>query len=213
MKRKITMILALALVLSMAAFTACGADKATAQADQKSTVDTILSAGTTQAFKDEPVPEADVSTILRAGLSATSAMNAQPWFFAAVSDKALLREIDSPEEGGSAGPNAGMGDSPLAIIIYKDDHSASFNADLDCGLAVQNMYIAAVSLGYGAKLVSSPTLSLNGADHDAICAKLGVDPSLTAVTVLLVGKPDMTVDGVTGASPREGLGEKTSIIG
>ncbi len=41
-------------------------------------VDAILAAGTTQAFTQEAVSEADLDLILRAGLSATSAINQQP---------------------------------------------------------------------------------------------------------------------------------------
>ena len=111
------------------------------------------------------------------------------------------------------GAKAALGDSPLAILIYMNENTSSPNPAFDCGLAAQNMYIAAVSLGYGAKIISSPTMTLNGADHDQICEKLGIDTSLTAVAVLLVGKPDSSVDGVTGATTRSGLEEKASIIG
>ena len=74
------------------------------------------------------------------------------------------------------------------------------------------MVIAASSLGYGVKIVSSPTMSLNGDKHDEICEKLGVDTSLKAVAVLLIGKADEAVDGVSSASVREELENKTTII-
>ena len=72
------------------------------------------------------------------------------------------------------------------------------------------MVIAAASLGYGVKIISSPTMTLNGANHDAICEKLGVDPALQAVAVLLIGRPD--TDAVSGASTRDSMEVKTSII-
>ena len=43
-----------------------------------STVDTIMNTGTTQAFTEEAVSGEDLTTILRAGLSAASAINQQP---------------------------------------------------------------------------------------------------------------------------------------
>ena len=208
-------------------------------ASAETTVDTILTAGTTQAFTDEAVPEEDVQTILRAGLASESAINQQPWFFVAVTDKAVMEELsasggmppmggampgvpkgdapngdvpkDMPAPAMTEGAKAALGDSPLAILVYKDGNSKSPNPDFDCGLAVQNMYIAAVSLGYGAKVISSPTMTLNGENHDQICEELGVDPSLTAVAVLLVGKPDETVEGVTGATTRADLDSKVII--
>jgi len=202
-------------------------------------LDTILTVGTTQAFSDEAVPEADVRAILQAGLAAESAINQQPWFFVAVTDRDVMAELSvsggMPGGGGKpfppadgappampqgappapmgGGAKAALGDSPLAILVYADRDSSSPNPDFDCGLAVQNMYIAAASLGYGAKVVSSPTMTLNGEKHDQICQLLGVAPSLSAVAVLLIGRPDESVDGVTGATARAGLEEKTVIIG
>jgi len=216
---------------------------------EASTVEAILTAGTTQAFTDEAVPEEDIQTILQAGLASESAINQQPWFFVAVTDKAVMEELSSsggmPPMGGAmpdapmgapageapidapmggapkdapapmaaGGAKAALGDSPLAILVYMDESSKSPNPNFDCGLAVQNMYIAAVSLGYGAKVISSPTMTLNGEKHDQICEELGVDPSLTAVAVLLVGKPDETVDGVSGATTRADFDSKVSFIG
>jgi len=216
---------------------------------EASTVEAILTAGTTQAFTDEAVPEEDIQTILQAGLASESAINQQPWFFVAVTDKAVMEELSSsggmPPMGGAmpdapmgapageapidapmggapkdapapmaaGGAKAALGDSPLAILVYMDESSKSPNPNFDCGLAVQNMYIAAVSLGYGAKVISSPTMTLNGEKHDQICEELGIDPSLTAVAVLLVGKADETVDGASGASIRADFDSKVSIIG
>ncbi|MCR5791003.1 MAG: hypothetical protein K6G83_14065 [Lachnospiraceae bacterium] len=74
------------------------------------------------------------------------------------------------------------------------------------------MCICAASLGYGVKIISSPTMALNGDEHDSICEKLGVDESLKAVAVLIVGKADYSVDAMSHASTRSTLEEKTAII-
>ena len=129
-----------------------------------------------------------------------------------------------PSDGGSFGPSeggptmpasagsakAGLGDSPAAVIIYRNDATSSPNADFDCGLATQNMVIAAASLGYGVKIVSSPTMTLNGENHDALCEKLGVDKTMQAVAVLLVGRAD--TDVVSSATTRDTLETRTVII-
>ena len=74
------------------------------------------------------------------------------------------------------------------------------------------MVVAAASLGYGVKIVSSPTSALNGPNHDAICEKLGVDTSMQAVAVLLIGRQADTIDAVSGATTRDSLESKTTII-
>lgn len=201
-------------------------------------VQVILNAGTTQAFTADEVAEDDLNTILTAGLSATSAINQQPWYFVVVTNQDVMNEISGSVTFGGAAPvaaadeddassgesassgasaasttaKAALGDSPVAIIIYMDESTASPNASFDCGLACQNMVIAANALGYGTKIVSSPTIALNGDNHDALCETLGVDPSLNAVAVLLIGMPDATVDGTTSASVRSELGEKVSFV-
>ena len=203
-------------------------------------VDTIMNVRTTQAFTDEAVSVDDLNTIMRAGLSAASAINQQPWYFVAITNQELMNEIagsgmsfapsagasgkpeGAPEDGekgsfpaapaASGSAKAGLGDSPAAIILYRSDASKSPNADFDCGLAAQNMVIAASSLGYGVKIVSSPTMTLNGERHDALCRKLGVDPSMQAVAVILIGRADTAVDATSSATTREHLEAKTSII-
>ena len=193
-------------------------------------VNAIAGAATTQAFTEEEVPEEDLNTILQAGLAACSAINQQPWYFVALTNRETMNELaggmsfggapfSAPEgaqkpatSAAGASAKAALGDSPLAIIIYMDESTASPNASFDCGLACQNMVIAAGALGYGTKIVSSPTMNLNGENHDAICAQLGVDPALKAVAVLLIGFTDDAVDGATGASVRNTLAEKVSFV-
>ena len=113
---------------------------------------------------------------------------------------------------GSGSAKAALGDSPVAVLVYMNENSSSPNASFDCGLACQNMVIAANALGYGTKIISSPTMSLNGENHDALCEKLGVDPSLSAVAVLLIGIADTEVDGATGATTRSAIEEKVNFV-
>ena len=241
MKKKSTRMIALMMLLI---FTA----GLTVSAGADSAVDTILATGTTQAFAADAVPDEDIQTILQAGVSTASAINQQPWYFAAITNQDLMKEIggsgmsfggrpegmstppegmgtlpegmtipegsDKPQmpAGGSGSAKASLGDSPLAIIVYMDTSSKSPAPEYDCGLATQNMVIAASALGYGVKIVSSPTMSLNGEKHDEICAKLGVDTGLKAVAVLLIGKPAEETDAVSSASVREELNAKSVII-
>lgn len=207
-------------------------------AGAESAVDLMVGTRTTQAFTDETVTDADLRAILEAGLAAPSAINQQPWHFVAVTNRAVLDEIKgsaggfpggpggpggfpggkpegdmpAPPQGMAGGAKAGLGDSPVAIIVYMDEQSKSPNASFDCGLACENMLIAAKSLGYGAKIVSSPTMQLNGENHDTLCEKLGVDKSMTAVAVLLIGREAEGVDGASGASVRSAIEEKVSFV-
>ena len=232
MKKILSIVMSLMMVLTLAA---AGAEN--------DAVQLILTTGTTQAFTQEAIPEADIQTIVQAGLKATSAINQQPWYFVVVENADVMAELagggmpagapagmappagaddgassgdaassGAPAMPASTGAKAAMGDSPVAIIIYMNEATASPNASFDCGLACQNMVIAASALGYGTKIISSPTMTLNGTNHDELCEKMGVDPAYQAVAVLLVGRTDVQVDGATGASVRGTMEEKVSFI-
>ena len=87
----------------------------TVSAGAESAVDIILATGTTQAFAADAVPDEDVQAILRAGVSTASAINQQPWYFVAITNQDLMKEISSsgmsfggrPE--GAGNPPEGMG--------------------------------------------------------------------------------------------------------
>lgn len=170
------------------------------------TVGVINDIATTQVFTDEPVDEADLETIVQSGLNAASAINQQPWYFVVITNREVMMEIG----GSEGGPRASLGASPAAIVIYKVNGSKSPNPDFDCGLACENMVIAANALGYATKIVSSPTMVLNGERHDEICGLLNVDTGCSAVAVLLIGHAD--ADAVSSASVRDDAQTKVSYI-
>ncbi len=163
---------------------------------------------TTQYFTDEAVDSGDIETILSAGINAPSAMNGQNWHFSAISDRELLTQIAGDMSSGasdgtgasdnSAPAKAGIADAPLAIVV-----SCSDGSEFDAGLACQAMSSATVLLGYGTKIVSSPTAVLNQSEYREL---LGIPEDYSAAAVLLVGYADETVDetadGYTGATGR-----------
>lgn len=178
---------------------------------------------TAQYFTDEAVAAADVETILLAGINAPSGMNQQPWHFTAVTDQSVLDQIAEdmrsgmpagvmPPASSTAITKAGIADAPLAIIV-----SCTEGNDLNAGLATQNMSVVANLLGYGTKIISSPTIALNGEKLDEYRALLGIPQDQKAVAVVLVGKVDTSidesVDGYTGATPRNPFDTMVTFVG
>ena len=117
--------------------------------------------------------------------------------------------METPEKGSAPGVpampggmnKAGITDAPLVVVISCKDGS-----ELDAGLACQNMSATAQLLGYGTKIVTSPTMALNGSDQDSFRELLGIPEDYSAVAILLVGHEDTSVDesmdGYTGATTR-----------
>ena len=196
----------------------------------------LIDTATTQYFTGEAPSEEDIETILTAGVNAPSAMNGQPWHFSAVTDSALLERIaedmsagmpagaapaasagdeaesSSGTEGGSAAPSkAGIADAPLAVVI-----SCPEGSEFDAGLSCQAMSSAAQLLGYGTKIISSPTIALNGESQAEYRELLGIPQDYSAVAVLLVGYADDSIDesadGYTGATSRSPMEELTTYV-
>ncbi len=187
---------------------------------------------TAQAFSQEPVSDADIQSILTAGINAPSAMNSQPWHFSVVSDPSVLQQIadgmsmgmpaggkppfdgpdgkdaPKPPAPGGDGPKAGLTDAPLAIVI-----SCTEGKDFDAGLACQTMSIEAQLLGYGTKIISSPTIALNGENQAEYKDLLGIPEDQAAVAVLLIGREASDVDAVSGATERNAMDEVATIVG
>ena len=196
-----------------------------AEADVAGAMDTALElltdVATTQYFTDDAVEEEDIDTILDAGINAPSAMNGQKWHFSAITDKEVLEQIAADMAAGtvtgtSGSDNgtqskAGIADAPLAIVV-----SCASGSEFDAGLACQVMSSAAILPGYGTKIISSPTIVLNGENQDEYRELLGIPEDYSAVAVLLVGYADEDVDesadGYTGATERNSAEDMATYV-
>ena len=116
---------------------------------------------------------------------------------------------DKPNFSKSAN-KAGIGDAPLTIII-----SCENGSELSAGLAVQNMSAEAQLLGYGTKILTSPTLALNGENQDEYKAFLNIPDTQKAAADLIVGKAaadDDNPDAVSSATKRNDFADVVTII-
>ena len=113
-------------------------------------LETIMTRTSIRQYTDQPVEKEKIEAMLRAGMAAPTAVNAQPWHFVVVSDKAKLGEL------AAANPRAGMLKSaPLAIVVCGDMSKAMEGKGRqfwiqDCSAATENILLAAHAQGLGA---------------------------------------------------------------
>ena len=114
-----------------------------------------------------------------------------------------------PAAPGGNGAKAGMTDAPVAIVI-----SCTEKSDFNAGLACEQMSATAQLLGYGTKIISSPTIALNGSNQAEFKTLLGIPEDQAAVAVLLIGKADAAVeaDAVTSATTRNSAEDLVSYV-
>ena len=110
-----------------------------------SVVDSILSRRSVRKYQNKEIPQEVVKQILEAGRQAPSAVNKQPIRFVVVKDGEITKDFSN------AMFNRFVKDAPMVIVGCADVKSLLTGkwAIIDTTIALQNMVIAAWSLGVG----------------------------------------------------------------
>lgn len=113
-------------------------------------IENMITRTSVRAYEAKAVEDAKVEQMLRAAMSAPTAINKQPWDFVIVDDPAKLKEL------ADSLPNAKMAaGAPLAIVVCGNMQKAiegegRDNWIADASAATENLLLAAHSLGLGA---------------------------------------------------------------
>lgn len=113
-------------------------------------IENMITRTSVRAYEAKAVEDAKVEQMLRAAMSAPTAINKQPWDFVIVDDPAKLKEL------ADSLPNAKMAaGAPLAIVVCGNMQKAiegegCDNWIADASAATENLLLAAHSLGLGA---------------------------------------------------------------
>ncbi len=143
----------------------------------RDTIETILSRRSIREYKDEPVPFADLVTILEAGRQAPSAKNLQPWSFVVVMEPELKAALAA-----ACNDQFWIAEAHLVIAAVGLPALSPKWYPVDVAIAMQNMVLAATSLGYGACWIGA-------FDQEAVKELLGVPEHLPVVCLAPVGVP------------------------
>ena len=110
----------------------------------------IMTRVSVREFTGEKISEAQIDTLLRAAMSAPSAINKQPWAFIVVTDEAKIAEL------GEALPYSRCSNHPAVAIIPCGDLSKAIPGEManfwinDVSAATENLLLAAHAMGLGA---------------------------------------------------------------
>lgn len=148
--------------------------------------DLLLSAWSPLNFTSVPVTDQQIDMILQCGIKAPSGRNLQPWHFTVIKNEAVMKEIISNITPGN-----------VIIVISGKVSQSGTTPDFDCGLATENMFIAATSMGLGARIYGGPIAAVRN-KKEALQIPEGFSP----VMMIRVGNMEKSSDAVSGASPR-----------
>lgn len=126
-------------------------------------------------YTGDPIPRADLETIVDAGRLAASGYNRQPWDFIVVTDRAMIEKLKIAAQ---------WMEKAGAIIAVVLDPTTKYWLE-DGSAAVENMLIAATALGYGSCWLEGYTLPL----EKEFKALLGVPEEKRLLTLVPIGVP------------------------
>lgn len=140
------------------------------------TMQSILARRSYKLFDSRPIDDEALETIVTAGLYAPTGMNRQPWHITVIKSKEMLERFGATRRALPLPPGippqvaANMGDpmrnAPVMILVSAKEGGTSFE---DSCLAMENMFIAAASLGI-----------MSGWDHATVKDLFRHDPALKA---------------------------------
>ena len=151
-------------------------------------IDSLMAHRSIRRFKPDPIPEETIEAILRAGVRGATAGGLQPYAFVVIDDPEVLKKVSYI-------------DGPLAIVAlvdqyrlkrYFESNDAPFYNDRainlfisawDATLALQNVVVAAESLGLGTVYIGM----ILGID---VREALGVPEYVVPAGLVTLGYPD-----------------------
>jgi nitroreductase len=143
-------------------------------------LDIVFSRRSIRKYTDQPIEQADVESLLQAGMAAPSASNRKPWHFVVVTDRAKLEAL------AEAHPYGKMLAQAAAAIAVCGDPSISAWWVQDCSAATENILIAASAMGLGAVWLGCHERPER---EEAIRQALGVPGDIGVLSLLSVGHP------------------------
>lgn len=132
-------------------------------------------------YKSDPISDEDLNVILQAGRWAPSASNKQPWHFIVVRDQAKRKQLADAHAYGRF-----MAESPVVIVVLGDQSKHPKYYLADPHNAVQNMLLAAYSLGLGTCWMGVRDTDIEPQFREL----LGIPENLRVICSVSVGYPD-----------------------
>lgn len=163
-------------------------------------LDTIAARRSHRAYESTPVTEEQLQALLDACLQAPSAVNRQPWHISVVRDQNLLREMNAeitrqvmlraPEKRSKRFEDPQFDvfyHAPLVLFLSADP--AWHYSAIDCGIAVENINLAAESLGLGCVILGMVRDAFAGERRAEFEKALDFKPGEAFMIAIAVGVP------------------------
>ena len=148
-----------------------------------------------RSYQEEQLTEDVLTSIIKAGLEAPSARNRQPWHFSVVQNSDLLQEIHVEAVrilmNTRYNPRFSNPDfqifyhAPTVIFLFGEKDFPW--TQVDCGIAVENMALAAEGLGVDSVILGWPSAAFKSVKADDFRSRLKCPEGYDFVVALALG--------------------------
>jgi nitroreductase len=147
-----------------------------------------------RVYKPDQISEEILNQILTAALQSPSARNHQPWHFSVVQDSHLIQEVhDEAAKVMGKGGSSRFADPGFQIFYYAPTVIFIFGekdfdwTSVDCGIAVENIALAAEGLGVGSVILGLPKPAFKGDKAEELRTKLQCPDGYDFVIAIALG--------------------------
>jgi nitroreductase len=145
-------------------------------------------------YKPEQLTKEQLDTLLAAAQQAPSAHNSQPSRFTVVQDRAIFAEINAETRKTIDHPDIFYNAPTVIFISVPIGGPFAAFTKVDSGIAVQNIALAAYSLGLGSVILGLPAIAFTGARADYFKSLLKIPSEHEFAIAVAVGSADETKD-------------------
>lgn len=168
-------------------------------------LDSIRARRSTRQFQDRQIEPEYLEAVLDAAIWAPSGSNSQSWLFTAIQDKDILSKINElvregfqhwvPDDDypGKLGAKAGAQRDGYNFfyhaptLVIASNRSDYENAMADCSLALENIFLAAHSLGLGSCYINQLHWLRNDTEIRNYLFELGIPKEHTICSAAAIG--------------------------
>lgn len=155
-------------------------------------IENIITRRSIRKYKDTPVEREKIEQIIKCGEYAPSGMGQQPWKFLVVEDKEVMEWLRKENKIALGfGPDKEVDPfygAPVVIVVLADNTCSTYRED--GSLALENMMLAAHSLGLGSCWIHRAWQTFETEEGKALLKKLGIGENYSGVGNMILGYPD-----------------------
>lgn len=150
-------------------------------------IQNILTRRSWRSYQSRQIDDEQLEAILQCGLYAPSAMNQQSWHFTVLQNRELIDKLTKGCQQMMGIQHDPFYGAPTLVLVTGREGNIAPVAD--CALAMENMFLAAASLGIGSCWINCLGRYLATEPGKAFAREIGIPEGYQGVGCVILGLP------------------------